>query len=67
MSGRKGTSCFTCHTAHGSPRNPHLVEFNLQAVQAAEGTGRIDYQSLGEGTGNCTLKCHGYNHSPGSY
>jgi hypothetical protein len=67
LTGRKGTSCFTCHTAHGSPSNPYLLEFNLQAVQPAEGTGRVQYMSLGEGSGTCTLKCHGYNHSPGSY
>jgi predicted CXXCH cytochrome family protein len=67
LTGRKGTSCFTCHTAHGSPLNPYLIEFNLQAVQPADGTGRISFESFSEGTGNCTLKCHKYNHSPGSY
>ncbi len=67
LTGRKGTSCFTCHTSHGSPLNPYLIEFNPQAVQPADGTGRIMFESISEGTGNCTLKCHNYNHSPGSY
>lgn len=67
LAGRKGTSCYTCHTAHGSPLNPYLIEFNLQAVGPAEGTGRIEFHSFGEGSGTCTLKCHTYNHAPGSY
>jgi len=67
LTGRRGTSCFTCHTAHGSPSNRALIEFNRQAVQPADGTGRLEFQSLSEGTGNCTLKCHNYNHAPGSY
>ncbi len=67
VAGTRGTSCATCHTAHGSADNPSLIAFNLQAVSPADGTGRIEFRSMGEGTGTCTLKCHGYNHAPGSY
>jgi predicted CXXCH cytochrome family protein len=67
IAGRSGTSCYTCHVSHGSPVNPHMLEFNPRAVQPEELTGLTEYRSLGSGTGECYLKCHGYNHGPGRY
>jgi predicted CXXCH cytochrome family protein len=65
--GRPGTSCYTCHVSHGSRREPHLLEFNPQAVQPEELTGIIEYRPMGSGAGQCYLKCHDHNHGPGSY
>jgi predicted CXXCH cytochrome family protein len=67
IAGRPGTSCYTCHVSHGSRRNPHLIDFNPQAVQSEDRLGIIEYRSLGERTGECFLKCHDHNHGPGRY
>lgn len=63
----QGTSCFTCHASHGSPDYPHLIRFNLQAVSATSVGLPIRYQETGPNSGTCTLRCHGHDHSPGSY
>lgn len=67
FTGRPGTSCFTCHASHGSPRYPHLIEFNGAAVYPTDSGRPVEYQEYGAGGGTCVLKCHGYNHDPGSY
>jgi hypothetical protein len=67
FSGRTGTSCFTCHASHGSFTNDHLIQFNPQAVSPEETTRRLEYVGMGEGSGQCYLKCHGYDHGPGEY
>lgn len=67
VTGRSGTSCYTCHASHGSPENPHLIQFNLQAVSGDKSTGRVEYFEAAQGTGTCVLECHGYNHAPGRY
>lgn len=67
ISGRSGTSCFTCHASHGSPANDHLIEFNLKAITADNIIGMVGYRSTGMGTGECYLTCHGYAHNPGRY
>lgn len=64
---RSGTSCYTCHVSHGSRDNPHLLEFNPQAVQPEDRTGVVDYRSLGDRAGECFLKCHDHNHGPARY
>jgi predicted CXXCH cytochrome family protein len=65
--GRTGTSCYSCHVSHGSKSNPHLLEFNSLAVQPEERLGIVEYRALGAGSGECYLKCHDHNHSPGRY
>jgi predicted CXXCH cytochrome family protein len=67
VAGRSGTSCYSCHVSHGSPVAPHMLEFNPMAVQPEEMTGLTEYRSLGTRTGECYLKCHGFNHGPGRY
>lgn len=62
-----GTSCFSCHSAHGSQDNPFLLDFNPNAVTRDSNTGLIRYQSTGDKSGECYLNCHDYNHSPGRY
>ena len=66
-SGRRGTSCYSCHASHGAPDSPHLIRFNPLAVGAAKSGRPASYQELGPGRGTCVLECHGYNHEPGSY
>ena len=65
--GRPGTSCFTCHGSHGSSQNEHLIEFNPKAVRGEDRTNLILYRKTGEGSGECTLSCHGHNHDATEY
>lgn len=63
----KGTSCRTCHSSHSSQTNPHLIDFNREAVTGEPVTGKILYNSTGRNSGECYLTCHGQVHSPGRY
>jgi predicted CXXCH cytochrome family protein len=67
LANRPGTSCYTCHTSHGSIGQPHLLEFNSRAVQPEDFSRRVEYRSLGTESGECYLKCHDHNHGPGRY
>jgi predicted CXXCH cytochrome family protein len=67
IAGRSGTSCYSCHVSHGSRNQPHLLEFNPQAVRPEDLTRRTEYRQMGAGSGECYLKCHGHNHGPGRY
>jgi len=66
-------SCATCHDAHGSPQNAHLINFMLRdnngtaVVSPSPTTGQISYTALGVGHGQCALACHGHDHKPSSY
>jgi hypothetical protein len=57
-----GVSCSVCHSAHGVPAGStgvtgqRLVSFDLNVV--APYNGSITY----DGTGNCTLTCHMWDH-----
>lgn len=64
--------CATCHDAHGSRQNAHLINFMLRdrtgrVVVSPSTSGRLEYISLGPGSGQCFLQCHGKNHAPLSY
>lgn len=63
-----GTSCFTCHDAHGSQKNQHLIRFNEDVV-LPNANGKIEYKAQGVGTrhGSCLLNCHGVEHNPKEY
>lgn len=37
LTGQNGTSCFTCHDAHGSSQYPHLIRFNENVVTETRG------------------------------
>lgn len=66
--GRPGTSCYTCHDAHGSPRYPFLIRFNEETVRP-NADGKLEFRPQGVGTrhGSCLLNCHGVEHAPMSY
>lgn len=66
--GNSGTSCFTCHDAHGSSANPSLIRFNEEVVQPPA-TGRLKFvpQGVGARHGSCFLNCHGVEHGPLNY
>ncbi len=63
-----GTSCFTCHDAHGSPGTQYLIRFNPDVV-AANLDGKREYKAQGIATrhGSCALNCHGVEHEPKIY
>lgn len=65
-------SCATCHDAHGSRQNAHLINFmtrdaNGAAVVKPSAAGRLEYVVTGPGKGTCYLSCHGTDHAPLSY
>lgn len=66
----KKTSCYACHNSHGSPANPHLIEFRLDRSEA-DSFGRFGFVDRGEVRGECYLKCHpadgGIEHNPKTY
>lgn len=67
-----GASCAVCHDAHGSRRNPHLINFMSRdvtgkVVVTASRSGQLEYVSVGNGTGRCFLTCHGTDHGPKDY
>ncbi|MDT8441004.1 MAG: cytochrome c3 family protein [Desulfuromonadales bacterium] len=61
--GSDGTSCFTCHDAHGSTRYQHLIRFNDEVV-AANLDDQLKYEAQGYSArhGACFLSCHGVEH-----
>ncbi len=64
------TSCFTCHSSHGSQINQHLIKFeedvDLLKIQSSS-SGRLGYFATGRFSGECFLTCHGVDHNPKSY
>lgn len=66
--GQEGTSCFTCHDAHGSAQNQHLIRFNEDVVLATK-DGKLKYDARGYSArhGSCYLNCHGVEHNPKEY
>lgn len=65
--GIKGTSCYTCHDAHGSREYTHLIRFNEEVVFKNPSTMEFKFVDKGDFRGECHLMCHGVNHSPKSY
>ena len=37
------------------------------AVAPSMSTGRLEFNSIGAGSGSCYLTCHGYDHGPSTY
>lgn len=56
-----GTSCRTCHSAHGSRHNSRLIAFNSQVVRPGS-TGMMLYMKTGKEV-SCFLSCHGADHT----
>ncbi|MEI7818064.1 MAG: hypothetical protein WCI45_12830 [Desulfuromonadales bacterium] len=63
-----GTSCYTCHSSHGSVENRYLIRFNREFVTESS-TGKLKFVEKGSYTfhGECWLSCHGVDHNPKSY
>jgi hypothetical protein len=63
-----GTSCYTCHDAHGSSAHQYLIRFNTDVVEENL-AGKLDYRAQGVATrhGSCALSCHGVDHEPKEY
>lgn len=68
MGSQIGTSCFTCHDAHGSSQYPHLIKFNENVVfETADGKLKYEAQGYTARHGACYLNCHGVEHNPKEY
>jgi nitrate/TMAO reductase-like tetraheme cytochrome c subunit len=63
-----GTSCYTCHSSHGSVDNRYLIRFNREFVTECS-TGKLKFVEKGTNAfhGECWLTCHGVDHNPKSY
>jgi predicted CXXCH cytochrome family protein len=66
------TPCATCHDAHGSRSNTHLINFMVRGktgntVVSASKSGKLEFQSLAPGQGQCSLSCHGSDHDAKRY
>lgn len=68
------TPCSACHDAHGIAstqgnftNNSNLINFATNIVHPDSVTGRIEFRDLGLFRGECTLSCHGTDHSPRGY
>lgn len=63
-----GTSCFTCHDAHGSVGNQYLIRFNTDVVEENL-AGKLQFKAQGVASrhGSCALNCHGVEHEPKEY
>lgn len=63
-----GTSCSTCHSAHGSQEYRYLIKFNPEVV-TLNSKGLLKFVEKGsyKFSGECYLSCHGVDHNPKSY
>lgn len=68
LGGQDGTSCFTCHDAHGSNEYLHLIRFNEDVV-FENANRKLQYENQGYSArhGACYLNCHGVEHNPLEY
>ncbi len=63
-----GTSCFTCHSSHGSTENKYLIRFNRDVVTMnSKGLLKFVEKGVYAFHGECYLSCHGVDHDPKSY
>lgn len=63
-----GTSCFTCHSSHGSTDNKYLIKFNTEYVAPnSKGILKFVEKGIAKFSGECYLSCHGVDHNPKSY
>ena len=66
------TPCATCHDAHGSRNSTYLINFMVRGktgntIIFPSSSGRLEFQDLGSGQGQCYLTCHGSDHNPKRY
>lgn len=67
-SGQAGTSCMTCHDAHGSSSSPYLIRFN-EIIVRPNAEHKMTYEQIGVSArhGKCSLNCHGVEHKERAY
>jgi Zn finger protein HypA/HybF involved in hydrogenase expression len=65
--GKIGTSCYTCHSSHGSMDAPHLLRFSASRIRPEEVTRQLRFNDFGDRSGECWLSCHGFNHAGSRY
>lgn len=63
-----GTSCYTCHSSHGSTEYRYLIHFNKNVVSPSS-SGQLKFVERGVSafSGECYLTCHGVDHNPKTY
>jgi len=66
VNGVPGTSCASCHNAHGSLDASHLIEFN-PAIAGPTQFGAARFIDLGDQHGECFVMCHDHSHDPARY
>ena len=66
VKGIPGTSCATCHNAHGSLEASHLIDFNPTVASSTQ-FGPARFVDLGDKHGECYVLCHSKSHSPARY
>lgn len=68
--------CVNCHDPHGSCTNTHLINFLrfdeygtevVRPLRIGPNQGRLEFNDLGDGRGQCYLGCHNVDHCPRSY
>jgi predicted CXXCH cytochrome family protein len=59
-------ACTTCHDSHGVEQQARLINFNRDYA-APSANGRLEYVATGNGSGNCSVVCHGFDHNGSSY
>jgi predicted CXXCH cytochrome family protein len=60
-------ACTTCHDPHGVSQRTHLINFNKRYVSASSASGLLEYTDNGDGSGSCSLTCHGRDHDDEDY
>jgi len=70
VAGLNGTNgpaaCTTCHDSHGVQSQARLINFNTLYVTPSS-NGRLEYNSTGTFSGNCSLTCHNHDHVMSTY
>lgn len=66
--------CSACHDSHGIAssqgtmvNNAHLINFDRTIVSPDTITGKMEYRTTGPRSGECSVNCHGKNHSAEPY
>jgi hypothetical protein len=60
-------ACSTCHDAHGVATQARLINFDRTSVTNSISNGRLEFNSTGGSSGNCSLTCHGADHANTAY
>ena len=60
-------ACSTCHDAHGVATQARLINFDRGSVTNSISNGRLEFVAGGPSAGNCSLTCHGADHSGTAY